>query len=737
METLNNLCSQEDARHVNPADNIGLQFTEDFLNTSENVRVVLEILEEYDFYVRFHAIQLLATLLANSPMKLQDAVLTAPMGMSRLMDMLDDKREVIRNEGLLLVISLTESNPDIQKIVAFENAFERLLDIILQEDGINGGIIVQDCLQLTHNLLRYNVSNQNYFRETSCIQRIPGMLGYTPPEDPNSDPLLFAFQDWPEQKIINTIFLLDLVRILVVPGNLNTTPNQNVMNTSGLLSPCIDLALSSNSPPRVKTAALYAVSDIIRGNANNQVVFAQATVATVLDEAPIKAQHKRMESSASLTSAIDPNNYQRLPPRPAVSAIVSILVASEPVSSFSVRAAAAYCFQCYVYHNKDAQQAFVTDLVAASEILVAKEQPDGPKTAAEILLSALLDYENDTSSADPYRVWFACISFSHVLYSSEEIKALARGITFGDTESGEEPISLVQSLTGNLMLAFRHATDVRVMLGYLKVFCVWFFESPKTVSDFLSEGANLQLLISPISQSSGVDIMVQGLCAFLLGICYEYDREPDAPISRATLQPLLLSRIGVDHFNNRIARLRESPNFKAATPDLQITAADDAKVLPDLYFDYTFTEFLKTHYAAIQRSITLNAVDTPSNTGGSSTETTAENGQAMASLHAQIEVKDREIAQLQERVRTLEMGFNDEKDALVAQINQLESRLEETQSTLKDKELSLANVEKEQEDLLVYIEDVTQKRRDDKARLRKLGETVSDDEEEAADDDDA
>ena len=60
----------------------------------------------------------------------------------------------------MLLISLSRSNAEIQKIIAFENAFEKLLSIILQEGVTDGGIVVQDCLQLTHNLLRYNVSNQ-------------------------------------------------------------------------------------------------------------------------------------------------------------------------------------------------------------------------------------------------------------------------------------------------------------------------------------------------------------------------------------------------------------------------------------------------------------------------------------------------------------------------------------------------------------------------------------------------
>ena len=70
---------------------------------------------------------------------------------------------MIMLDGLLLLISLTQANADIQKIIAFENAFERITEIIFQEGGVNGDIVVQDCLQLMINLLKYNISNQvNY-----------------------------------------------------------------------------------------------------------------------------------------------------------------------------------------------------------------------------------------------------------------------------------------------------------------------------------------------------------------------------------------------------------------------------------------------------------------------------------------------------------------------------------------------------------------------------------------------
>lgn len=72
--------------------------------------------------------QLLQTSACKSFSSLQ-AVLAAPMGVVRLMDMLGDK-EALRNEALLLFMGLSRSNATIQQIAAFEGAFERLLNII-------------------------------------------------------------------------------------------------------------------------------------------------------------------------------------------------------------------------------------------------------------------------------------------------------------------------------------------------------------------------------------------------------------------------------------------------------------------------------------------------------------------------------------------------------------------------------------------------------------------------------
>lgn len=68
--------------------------------------------------------------------------------------------EMLRNETLLLLPHLTRGNVDLQKIVAFSGAFERLLGIVDMEGGVEGGIVVQDVLGGMGGLLRFNASNQ-------------------------------------------------------------------------------------------------------------------------------------------------------------------------------------------------------------------------------------------------------------------------------------------------------------------------------------------------------------------------------------------------------------------------------------------------------------------------------------------------------------------------------------------------------------------------------------------------
>ena len=101
--------------------------------------------------------------------EMQEIILSVPMGLAKLIDILLDNRDFVRNEVLLLLIQLTKSNANIQNIIAYERGFDQLFQVIRNEGYSDGGIVVDDSLQLMLNLLKRNISNQTVFREGKLL----------------------------------------------------------------------------------------------------------------------------------------------------------------------------------------------------------------------------------------------------------------------------------------------------------------------------------------------------------------------------------------------------------------------------------------------------------------------------------------------------------------------------------------------------------------------------------------
>ena len=68
-----------------------------------------------------------------------------------------------------MIQGLISQSPDIQKVLAFEGAFEKLFNIISQEGGVDGGAVAQGALSCVDGLLRFNSSNQVTFETSSML----------------------------------------------------------------------------------------------------------------------------------------------------------------------------------------------------------------------------------------------------------------------------------------------------------------------------------------------------------------------------------------------------------------------------------------------------------------------------------------------------------------------------------------------------------------------------------------
>ena len=127
-------------------------------------------------------------------------------------------------------------------------------------------------------------------------------------------------------------------------------------------------------------------------------------------------------------------------------------------------------------------------------------------------------------------------------------------------------------------------------------------------------------LVEPANSPSEDNVVIPGLCLFLLGICYEFNREPGEitryvssprltewwkPINdsfRHTIYPIL-NRLGVDTSIGRLSRLRDDDRFKAVSPDVCVLPFN-ATAQPqkpeeregEIWFDWAFVDFWKSNY---------------------------------------------------------------------------------------------------------------------------------------------
>ena len=144
----------------------------------------------------------------------------------------------------MLLVHLSDGHHDIQKIIAFENAFDRIFNIIDVEGGVDGGIIVQDCLQLLTNLLAYNASNQVLFRETGFIQKLSRLF--------NTEGVIQPYALVARNDSLN--MALGVCRAFVARGGNGTPANQVIMTHIPLLPTSY---LSVHSKPSFTMASYH------------------------------------------------------------------------------------------------------------------------------------------------------------------------------------------------------------------------------------------------------------------------------------------------------------------------------------------------------------------------------------------------------------------------------------------------------------------------------------------------
>ena len=247
LETLLMLFSpSENSPEASPE--IVLWLADEFTQRKDNVGLLLRLLDSTDLYTRLYTLQLLAAVHSARPERTEESVFGPPPGISRLVAVLDDKREAIRNEAVILLTNITPASIHIQTLVAYENAFERLFAIIASDGGIvEGGRIVEDCLVLLANLVRINTANQSQLRESGCFAKLSLLLKQAC-SGPNQEEDGAPVAPWARaQRNRNLFALLAVIRLFLTGRSVSTHQNQAALWHSGVPHSVLQLAFNTDS----------------------------------------------------------------------------------------------------------------------------------------------------------------------------------------------------------------------------------------------------------------------------------------------------------------------------------------------------------------------------------------------------------------------------------------------------------------------------------------------------------
>ncbi|CAK9296260.1 unnamed protein product [Gordionus sp. m RMFG-2023] len=555
--------------------NFDIQFTEIFLKNVKNLAIILKLTEEYDYSVRYAALSFFKILLINAPKLVQTSILKIENGLSRILDLLDDSREIIRNEALTSLVHLSQDDKDLQKIIAFENGFEHVLSIMKIEDFSNGGVITGDCCKLLLNLLKNNISNQTLFREQNYIQNfgIPFLdsLHQTDPDrdfqislvaennylNPHTDG-----DDLNPQKVANTSLILKLIKLFVsqtlTPSAL-VSSQKSITKSSLLQKITVNILMASGIPSNLLIQAIYTTAQIIRGCQEGQEFF---------------------------SNLMAPSN----PPKPFLDILLtSMLNEGKPLR---LRRCILYFFHSYLYKNSELQAEILSSLLSTTKV-----------NTGRILIHALLNTEQEkeisrSAKCNNMNCWFASLALSYTISNSASnqntknikrdnreilqkvrLKALNSSNENFRSEKNEKEnkvesvevgkemadISLLQCLMDNL----KKTKNLHSKIGMLIFLSHWLAGSSACVKAFLSDpygaktiNGNITFLTAQISSEHEVNAptlsrAVQGLAAFAFGLCVLQGDDQTSKESQENLKGIVNKRLGSENYVNQLCQLRE------------------------------------------------------------------------------------------------------------------------------------------------------------------------------------
>lgn len=567
-----------------------------FLGLPNAALLILEMLHNNDFYVKFGSIELLTAMAANSRETLQMAILEAPQGVTRICDLLDDAHRHVRSNAVLLLSTLCEQSSEICKIIAYGGVLEKLFslmetltapasvnefgDIDDEEDNLESAIVVQDVLIVLRNLIEGTKMTKTFLRDTGCLPRLVNVLsrsiddsnivsksGKQPSAQIPSAGVKAAVE---KQARKNLLIVIQCVSAIVSDADDETAQIKTELATTNLFPSLAHVVFGYDDSPdsekkhskglvQLRIAALKTMSMLVRGHDEYRSIFSSSTYALKSEEsitvqvAALRAMTKdpssaiREASCLVLRESLTVDSALGLPS----STLLNALTGSAGSSSYPMSSVAS---------NDRSSRSISSN---STNIMYLAEE----------LKAILVGWPEH---ADASAVFYAASIISWVV---ERVQGAKERLLASYVNGG----ALLPQIIRVMGKVEREQGPPEVRVALFSLACVWLHDSPSAVSAFLSSAVHLPMLVEIITKTGSRgdlgEVHTKGLSAVLLGICLQAtgiesgsEHSSDGGflsggggasvvIPRGTIADVIRNRIGITIFTECLDDVRATKAF--------------------------------------------------------------------------------------------------------------------------------------------------------------------------------
>ncbi|KAG7386969.1 hypothetical protein PHYBOEH_008432 [Phytophthora boehmeriae] len=714
--------------------------------TCWGMQTCLTLLQDPSPWIRGPAIALVRTLQEAQPKSFAHAVLECKEGLRRLLEVVEDKREHIRDAALAVLGQLTGRDKNAQQFLAFEEGFTRLFQIIevegLTENGASpASTVTADCLQIVNNMVRDNLMTQTLFLEMAYLEthvprllRLPGIDGVDEQDD--------AAALNRRKRVLK--LGLQLVRFLVAglyEGVRETSLDELAQR---------DRARKSQDLNRIQS--LVARQEALMG-AVGELVCCRSDDLTDLRLQALDLLRLVSEHNGGVQMILV-NLYAWPSGRNVLAELVNVDVGNESDDS-PVAAAASALLDALFDENEGACMAVLQHIQSPPPPPSAESGGDAvsvPPSAGRVLLDAFIynidfiDQRSDSSDTETLNsklvlAWKASHRLSSLLSDSSYCKELALRVPseYGDSEARAVAGGLFLSRCLRLLKSSNDVVGAAVQsivfqakLSVLFLLIRWCHGCPKAVREVVGSVTNLSVLVDILSdkqiasssRSSHEETQLRGLVALLLGCCLEFLCEDDEqqalkmantkPImaeeeglrmTREQLLDMISKRLGLERFTDALVQFQQTPAVLACarasvTQSSRIILAYRASYDQDesaeggnaeahylfMLYERSFTAFYREMAERIQKRII--AIYTGVDQGAPTSGVDSGAHSAVSAYQDLIRVQDKQIHDLQRQVDELKQREKDSgevvKETLSNDDNRLHTHVNEQLSAQRD-----------------------------------------------------